>query len=435
MFRIMQKNIIQLVTITSALSLSNIMAENKAPNIIFILTDDLGYTDLSSYGSKVNRTPQIDKLARDGVLFTDAYAASSISTPSRAAFLTGKYPIRTGLTRVVFPNSNKGLKPEELTIAEMLQQNGYYTGIIGKWHLGSKYPNLPLQHGFDEYFGIPYSNDMTPCVYMRGNEVVCDSIDQRITTKTYTEEAVDFIRKNKYNPFFLFLSHTMPHVPLYASKKFEGKSKNGIYGDVIEELDWSVGRVMQELKRLRLDSNTIVIFTSDNGPWLSKGPDSGVSTPLFHGKFTTWEGGHRVPMIAYWKGKIKPAVYKGVTSLMDWMPTFAELSNTSLPDTLKLDGVSLTGVLLNQSTREHDDFVYYEFERLSAYRSRDYKLILPRDLRKGNQYVKDVPAHDTLLFNLREDIGETINLFNADAKKTSEMIQKLELFKSQNAWH
>jgi len=404
-------------------------AETKKPNIIFIFADDLGYADLGCYGSKLNRTPNLDKLANEGVRFTDCYAAANVCSPSRAALLTGRYPIRSGLVNVLHPWQSSGIDSVEITMPEMLHEAGYYTGMVGKWHLGHHKEHLPLQHGFQEYFGIPYSNDMKPCIYVRGNEVESTEVDQTQLTKTYTKEALRFIGENKNRPFFLYLAHNMPHVPLFASDQFKGKSKNGLYGDVIEELDWSVGEVIKKLQELKLEENTLIVFSSDNGPWLTRGPEGGSAYPLFQGKMTTWEGGHRVPTIAYWKGKIKPKVYSGLITLMDWFPTFATITKAELPNNWMMDGCDLSDVILKNGKRKNEAFYYFQGAKISAYRSGDFKLTLPEGLRKGNRFVPDVPAHDTLLFNLRTDVGESVSLFKTKPEKVKEMSENFDKFR------
>ena len=427
----MKNNLV--VTLLAGMALnvpSAFSTESKKPNIIFIFADDLGYSDLGCYGSKLNRTPNLDKLANQGVRFTDCYAAANVCSPSRVALMTGRYPIRSGLVNVLHPWQSTGIDSTEVTMPEMLREAGYYTGMVGKWHLGHHKEHLPLQHGFQEYFGIPYSNDMKPCIYMRGNEVESTEVDQSQLTKTYTKEALRFIGENRDRPFFLYLAHNMPHVPLFASEQFRGKSANGLYGDVIEELDWSVGEVLKKLQELKLDENTLIVFSSDNGPWLTQGSNGGSAKPLFQGKTTTWEGGHRVPTLAYWKGTIKPKVYTVMITLMDWFPTFARLAQVKLPDDRMMDGSDVSELILKDGKRKNEEFYFFQGAKISAYRSGDYKLILPQDLYKGNKYVQDVPAHDTLLFNLRTDVGEAKNLIESNPEKRKEMSGNLRQFRS-----
>jgi len=400
--------------------------EKVKPNFVFIYMDDMGYSDVSCYGETRWTTPNIDTLAVQGIKFTDCYAASPISSPSRAGFLTGRYPARMGIQGVFYPDSYTGMPPEEVTMAELLKTQGYSTACIGKWHLGNREKFLPLQQGFDEYFGIPYSNDMGAQVYLRGNEVEEFHIEINNVTKKYTEEAIDYIRRKADQPFFLFLAHSMMHVPIYVSDEFAGKSGAGIYGDAVLEIDWSVGQIMKTLRELGLDANTLVVFTSDNGPWLQEGPLGGSALPLREGKTTAFEGGVRVPCIAYWKGKIKPVVNTDVISLLDWFPTVANLSGASLPE-VRLDGYSLIEVLEGTGKRASEDYAYFRNNRdITDYRSGDWKISLPAPCIKGNFWRSSTVAHDTLLFNLREDIGERYNVYHKYPEKAREMLQKLQ---------
>jgi arylsulfatase A-like enzyme len=331
------------------------------PNIVLILADDLGYGDIGIFGAKDIRTPNIDGLANKGIKFTEFYCPSPVCSPTRAGLLTGRYPRRMGIDGVFFPESFTGIPASEVTMAEALKEQGYATSIVGKWHLGHHKQYLPLQNGFDEYFGIPYSNDMMGTVYMRGDEVVEYKVDQRYTTKTYTEEATKFIGKNKNKPFFLYLAHSMPHVPLYASPEFEGKSKRGLYGDVIEELDWSVGQVLQALQQHGIAENTLVIFTSDNGPWMAFDVEGGSPGPLREGKQTTFEGGMRVPTVAYWPGKIKAgSVYDNIATQFDFFPTFMKMAGAAnYQPKNPLDGEDIMPVLTGKGKRKGDELLYY----------------------------------------------------------------------------
>jgi arylsulfatase A-like enzyme len=285
------------------------------PNVILIFCDDLGYADVGCYGAKGYKTPNIDRLARQGMRFTDFYVAQAVCSASRAALLTGCYPNRIGIRGALGPQAKVGIHSNEVTIAELLKQRGYATAIYGKWHLGHLPPFLPTRHGFDDYFCLPYSNDMwphhptsgtnyPPLPLIEGEKVVQFMPDQTQLTTWYTERAVGFIERNKDRPFFLYVPHSMPHVPLFVSRKFVGKTKRGLYGDVIEEIDWSVGRILSALRQHRLEDNTLVIFTSDNGPWLSYGDHAGSAGHLREGKGTTFDGGARVPFIAKWPGRI-----------------------------------------------------------------------------------------------------------------------------------
>jgi len=408
----MYKNNILLSGLLSAVGFGSCTQQpDSKPNIIFIYADDLGYGDLGCYGSEVNRTPHLDLLANDGIRFTDFYSAAPVSSPSRAALLTGRYPIRMGINHVFHPESFTGISSDEIKLSELLRRQGYRTGIVGKWHLGHHHQFLPLQNGFDEYFGVPYSNDMRSVVYMRGNEVERFRVNQDSITYTYTREAIRFIEKHKDRPFFLYLPHTMPHVPLAVSGNFKGRSANGLYGDVVEELDWSVGEILKKLDELGLDKNTIVVFSSDNGPWLTEGPMGGVATPLFQGKGTTWDGGQRVPTIIRWKDKIRGGqVNSEVAAMIDWFPTFVKLAGGAVPADRIIDGCDLTPVLTGIGKRAHHDFAYLHFGKMYAFRSGDWKIKLPEEIYEGNFWVEDVPAHDTVFFNLKDDIGESVDV-------------------------
>lgn len=400
--------------------------KNDKPNIVFIYADDLGYADLSCYGETRWTTTNLDKMAEEGMRFTDFYSASPLSSPSRAGLMTGRYPTRMGISGVFFPDSYTGMPQSEVTIAEMLHEQGYRTAAVGKWHLGHRERFLPLQQGFDEYFGIPYSNDMEGQVYLRGNDVEEFHVDQSQLVKTYTREATEFIKRNTDKPFFLYLAHNMMHVPIFASEEFCGKSGAGIYGDAMLELDWSIGQVLKTLKDLNLDENTIVVFTSDNGPWLQEGPLGGTALPLREGKSTDYEGGVRVPCIAYWKGHIPPAENTSVACMLDWFPTFAKLCGGKLPKDVRLDGHDISKVLLGTGERANQDYAYFRNNRtVTAYRSGDWKIELPDRAIEGNFWRASTAARDTVLVNLREDISETTNLYYKYPKKGKEMIGKL----------
>ena len=425
----MKKSTVLATGLLSAVGFACTQQPDPRPNIIFIYADDLGYGDLGCYGSTVNRTPHLDQLAKDGIRFTDFYSAAPNSSPSRAALLTGRYPIRMGINDVFHPPSFTGIPASEIKLGEVLQQRGYRTGIVGKWHLGHMRQYLPLQNGFDEYFGIPYSNDMQSCFYLRGNEVEQFRVNQDSITYTYTQEAIRFIEKNKNQPFFLYLPHNMPHVPLGASPNFKGKSANSLYGDVIEELDWSVGQILKKLDELGLDQNTIVVFSSDNGPWLTEGPNGGVAGPLFQGKNTTWEGGQRVPTIIRWKDRIRGGqVISDVAAMIDWFPTFVKLAGGSVPTDRIIDGCDIAPVLLGTGKRANDDFAYLHFRRFQAYRSGDWKIKLPANIQRGNFWTEDVPAHDTLFFNLKNDIGESTDVKNQFPNEYKATLVRLKAF-------
>lgn len=374
------------IVVFSLLLFKDAGSQTARPNFIIIFTDDLGYGDLTCYGNPVIRTPNLDRMAEEGMRFTQFYVAASVCTPSRAGLLTGRYPIRTGLVegmipgRVLFPNSKTGLQPEEVTIAEVLKEQGYKTAAIGKWHLGHLAEYLPVNQGFDSYYGIPYSNDMdfvkaTDDTIAHWNiPLIRDTLieerpaRQNTLTMRYTNEALEFITRNQEQPFFLYLAYTMPHIPLFVSDEFVGISTRGLYGDVIEEIDWNVGRILQTLQEQGLDEKTMVIFTSDNGPWLVQGLNGGSAGPLREGKGTTWEGGMRVPMIARWPGTI-PAdtVSFELATTLDFLPTLAAASGADLPSA-ELDGYNILPVLLGQQPSPRETFFFYRGDEVYAVR-------------------------------------------------------------------
>lgn len=404
----------------------------RLPNVVIILTDDQGYQDLGCYGSPHIRTPNLDRMAAEGMRFTDFYAASSLCTPSRAALLTGCYPMRVSMndfpvdpgqatarsSHVLYPDSPLGLNPAEFTIARLLKSIGYSTHIVGKWHLGDAKPFLPLHHGFDTYFGMPNVNDQKPLYFVRGDERLKESVDLSTITRRYTTEALDVIRANKDHPFFLYLAHTMPHWPIAASDAFRGKSGAGLYGDVIEELDWSAGQIFAALKENGLDDNTLVIFTSDNGPWLQKGEEGGNAVPLRGGKGTTYEGGLRVPCIVRWPGHV-PAdtVSRALVTMMDILPTLAHLTNSvaALPADRPIDGHDISHILRDPAAPSpYQYFLYYGDEnRLNAIRTGPWKLKFATTLQEETHYGK-MENPDTKipekLFNVDLDPAEQKSL-------------------------
>lgn len=408
---------VSIVAIISAFQFLNAEKTPKAtpPNIILIFMDDMGYGDLSCYGALQYRTPNLDKLASEGVRFTNFLSAQAVCSASRAALMTGCYPNRIGISGALFPNAKVGLNPDETTIAELLKEKGYATGIFGKWHLGDRPEFLPTKQGFDEYVGLPYSNDMWPVGYdgkptadtnrrkrtpflpLLHNSDTLQEIktldDQAKLTGIYTERAVSFINKHKKSPFFIYLPHSMPHVPIAASAKFKGKSKQGTYGDVLMEIDWSVGEIMKALKEGGLDKNTVVIFTSDNGPWLNFGNHAGSSGGLREGKGTSFEGGQRVPCIVRWKG-ITPEgiICNKLTSTIDLLPTIANICGTQLP-TKKIDGVDILPLLKGDMDAAPRKYFYYYYRRnnLEAVRRDDWKLVLPHE---GRSYEGQTPGND-----------------------------------------
>lgn len=398
----------------------------QKPNIVYIFADDLGYGDLSCYGAKDINTPNIDQIAKQGIKFTEFYSASSVCSPSRAALLTGRYPQRMGINTVFFPESFTGIPDKEITIPEILKEKGYATGIVGKWHLGHHSKYLPLQHGFDEYFGIPYSNDMESIVYMRGNEVESYKVKQQYITKTYTKEVQKFITKNKDNSFFLYIAHSMPHVPLYASEEFIGTSKRGLYGDVVQELDWSVGQILKSLREHGILENTLIVFSSDNGPWLAMKEDGGSAGDLREGKTFTFDGGMKVPTVAMWKNRIPQGIINTeVASQMDWFPTIANITGSSIPKGLVIDGLDISKVLTDKGNRKNSDLLFLDGKQLQGYRSGQWKVKLPYKGFRGNKWKQFVKAHDTLLFNLNTDPGEKNNLFEKYPEKAKEILKEM----------
>ena len=428
----------------------SLFAQEKQPkpNVIIFFTDDQGYQDVGVFGSPLIKTPNLDKMASEGIKFTDFYAASSVCSPSRAALLTGSYPPRVGVPDVFWPNLPGGLSNKEMTIADMLKTEGYATACIGKWHLGDEEQYLPTSQGFDSYYGIPFSNDMSvnpkskvskDVVFREGmtmdslrqvkwrgrrvpllekDEVIEYPVDQSSITQRYTEKAVEFITENKDKPFFLYLAQTMPHVPLYASPKFKGKSARGLYGDAVEEIDWSMGTILETLESLGLDENTLVVFTSDNGPWDLKDQQGGSALPLRGFKSQTLEGGMRVPMIAQWKGKIKEGLISNeVASTIDLLPTIAHLTGAKMSDK-PMDGKNiwplLSGVEKAKSPHEKDGFYYYLKNELQAVRKGDWKLRITKDC--------------VALYNLRDDISESKNVAAANPKIVKKLQKMMTAF-------
>ncbi len=401
----------------------------RTPNIVFFYADDLGYSDLQCYGSTLNETPNLNQLADEGVRFTDFYASAPVSSPSRASLLTGRFASRIGIYHVFFTNGFTGMPQSEVTIAEILKERGYATAVYGKWHLGNDYDFLPRRQGFDEFYGTFGSIDMAPFVYVDNDTPQPVIANKDSTTITYTEKAINFITRKKDQPFFLYLPYNMPHVPIAASPRFRGTSKNGLYGDVIAELDWSVGEIVKKIDELGLGENTIICFASDNGPWLQEGPYGGQALPLYEGKGTTWDGGQRVPMIVRWKGHIKPGrTEKSVGIMTDWLPTFAHLAGAKVPTDRVIDGYDISPVLLGTGKRENQDFAYINFGTLDAYRSGDWKLILPHGTVTGNYWKEDIPAHDTLLINIRNDISERNDLSKKHPEIVKKLVEKMDSF-------
>ena len=432
---------------------------DKTPNIIIIFADDLGYGDLSCYGHPTIKTPNLDKLAFEGQKWTQFYSASHICSPSRAALLTGQYPVRTGTdSHVFFEWSARGLPSSTTTIAEVLRDNGYKTACIGKWHLGHQEGYLPTDHGFQEYFGVPYSNDMRVDPKMQisekvlfregmtltkmrtwgnkvdnwvplfeGKSIVEYPCDQKTLTKRYTEASIRFIEKNKDAPFFLYLSHNMPHIPLYASKEFEGTSKRGLYGDTIEEIDYSVGAILESLKENNIEDNTLIIFTSDNGPDLTYNQNGGSAGSLKGSKFYATEGGQRVPAIFWWPNKIEPGTVSELGSTLDLFKTCVRLAQINNPNSTAIDSFDLSRVLMQKTKSPRDNFFY--FSSSTPPRGRIYAV--RQGSWKAHFYTSGVPHYEPtsvtkndpiLLYNLDQDPSENYNL----SEQNPEIVERLE---------
>ncbi|MEW6357385.1 MAG: sulfatase [Planctomycetota bacterium] len=391
----------------------------RPPNFIIIFTDDQGYQDVGCFGSPDIKTPCMDRMAAEGKRFSDFYAAAPVCTPSRAALMTGCYPHRVGLPSVLSPRAGSGINPDEITLAELLKTRGYATLCVGKWHLGHLPPFLPTRHGFDHYFGIPYSNDMDgekahfpPIPLLRDETVIEQPADQRTLTERYTEEAIKFIAANKDRPFFLYLPHTFPHVPLHVSDRFASKSKRGLYGDVIECIDWSTGRILDTLREHGLDENTLVVFTSDNGPWLIKKEHGGSALPLRSGKATTFEGGMREPCIMWGPGRIPAGtVCSEMATTMDIYPTFARLAGADVPTDRIIDGKDIWSLVTGQpGAKTPHEYFFYGFQSV---RSGKWKLHkwegadIPKGGKKSAKGEKpEPPRKGPTLYDLNADIGE-----------------------------
>jgi arylsulfatase A len=413
------------------------------PNLIVILMDDMGYGDITPFNKDCkNKTPHLERMAREGMKLTSFYACP-VCTPSRAQYLTGCYAKRVSLPNVIFPAAKVGLSAEEHTIASLVKKQGYATMAIGKWHVGDQPEFLPTRRGFDHYLGIPYSNDMggewdgaedakvkrrmPPLPLVRDEQVIetLKPVDQDRLTERYTDEAVKFIRDNKEKPFFLYLAHTAVHVPIHPGDKFRGKSSNGIYGDWVEESDASVGRVLDALRELKLAEKTLVIFTSDNGPWLTQGKNGGVAGPLRGGKGGTFEGGMREPTIAWWPGQIEAGSQTdAVTGNLDILPTFVKLAGGTLPTDRKIDGGDMSGLLLGKTKDSPREAQYYfNGNRLEAVRQGPWKLaIAPQNENLGGKAKVVDKGPFPKLYNLESDIGEKTDV----ADKNPEVVKRLQ---------
>ena len=424
-------------------------AFDNRPNIIVVFADDLGYGDLGCYGQKRYSTPNIDSIAANGVRFTDFHSSQPVCSASRASLLTGCYANRIGIHGALGPAAKNGIHDDEVLLSEMLKSQGYKTCAVGKWHLGHHQKFLPLQHGFDRYLGLPYSNDMWPhgpvvkpgtfpeLPLIRDNEIIdsdVDAQDQSKLTKQYSDFAIEFLENSKDDPFFLYFAHSFPHVPLYAGEEFKGKSKAGIYGDVIEEFDAVVGRILNFLKQNNLERNTLVIFSSDNGPWLTYGDHAGTAGPLREGKGTVYEGGTRVPMLAQWPGQIPAGSVQDATAMtIDVLPTIARIINAPLPSHA-IDGLDIFDLMCSKPGAKCPHEVFYHYFRqgeLQAIRSGPWKLMLPHDVncivpdqlggqgKPGKSQMRKITEPE--LYHLGNDLGETTNL----ASQKPEVLKRL----------
>jgi len=425
--------IIFCLLLTLPLLISDAISQNRKPNIILVYIDDMGYGDIGITGANSYLTPNFNQMQKDGVFFTQFYSPQAVCTASRAGVLTGAYPNRIGFAGALDHTSKMGLNPDEQTIPELLKTKGYKTAAYGKWHLGHLPEFLPRQHGFDEFFGIPYSNDMwpnhptgknyyPPLPLIENETTIQTNPDQSQFTTLFTEKSLSFIEKNKSNPFFIYLAHPMPHVPLFVSEKFKGKSRQGLYGDVMMELDWSIGQIRNKLKELKMEENTLLIVTSDNGPWINYGNHAGSTGGLREGKGTSFEGGQKVPCLMTWKGVIPGGtICNNLASSIDILPTLASITGAELSGR-KIDGVSIYGLMrgdFSQNPRDHFLY-YYRKNSLEAIRKGDWKLVLPHHSRT---YEGFKPGLDGMpgqvnenhfveggLYDLRRDPGERYNV-------------------------
>ncbi len=416
-----KKALISLLALTTILGGQAEAKKQKKPNVIIIFADDLGYGDLSCYGNPTIKTPNLDNMASNGVKLTQFYVASPVCSPSRAALLTGLYPKKTDLHKgVLFPNSKTGLSSKYPTIATILKTQNYKTACIGKWHLGHLEEFLPTSNGFDYFWGTPFSNDMSrkeqqilgrknykyQLPLMHNSDTLELDPDQTQLTTRLTDKALGFIEENRKSPFFLYMAHPMPHVPVYASDKFKGKSLRGKYGDAVSEVDWSVGQIIKKLEKLKIDENTLVIFTSDNGPWLVYKTEGGSAGPLRDGKGTTYEGGMREPCIMYWKNKtVNGGICTQITSTMDILPTIASLTGC---EAIETDGKDITDYIMQPEREFNKETVFFYYSKmgiLEGVRKGAWKLLI----KKGQKE----------LYNLNQDIGECYNLINEEVEMAS----------------
>ncbi len=406
-------------------------SDHQKPNIVLLFCDDLGYGDIGTFGHPTIRTPNLDRMAAEGVKFTNFYSGSPACTASRYALLTGRYPVHSGFSWVLYPNSQRGIHPKETTLAEGMKKAGYATGCFGKWHLGTtKKEFLPLQNGFDEYLGLPYSNDMLPpnhpdIALLDGNDTLEVNPDQSTLTRRYTERAISFIKKNKAQPFFCYLPFAMPHIPLHPGTRFQGISTRGNYGDVVEEIDWSLGEILKTLKANGLAENTLVFFTSDNGPWIIKNELGGSSGLLRDGKGSTWEGGMRVPGIAYFAGKTTAGkVVQSPASTLDLYTSFLKMAGYEFAEGHQKNGQDISNLIFGKTDNKADrPFFYYGPNQLHAVRKGKWKLHVKTNSQTGNDYFNGkIP----LLFNLDSDPSEQYDLTEAHPEIVSDLLSEIE---------
>lgn len=395
-------------------------AQETPPNFIVIMADDLGYGDLGVYGSTLIKTPNLDRLALDGARLDSFYSSANVCTAARGGLLTGRYPIRLDLVAdVARPTNDIHLAFEEITIAEGLKPMGYRSALFGKWHLGSRLEWSPMDQGFDEFFGVLHSNDMTPLELYRGKQMIENPVDQTTLTERYTREAVRFIAENRDNPFFLYLPHSFPHVPLFVSPRFDGRSDAGLYGDVVETIDWSTGEILAALDEYGLSENTLVIFTSDNGPWFEGSP--GIYR---NRKGSSWEGGQRVPFLAHWPGKIPAGTVSSEPAMnIDLYPTLISLAGGQLPDDRPIDGKDIFPLLTGSNTSPHEALFLFNRDRIAGVRSGQWKLVVETRYRATLNSFEHSSYYgpDGLLFDLRNDPGETYSF----TREYPEIVQQM----------
>jgi uncharacterized sulfatase len=402
--------------------LASLAAQGAAPNVILVLADDLGYGDIGANGQSLIKTPNLDRMAREGMRLTSFYASANVCTPSRAGLMTGRYAIRSGLAyKVIEPDDEHGLPAAEITIAETLRDAGYRTALIGKWHLGHTPEHWPTRHGFDAFFGLPYSNDMHPLALYRDQQVIEEPVVQATLTERYTAEVLQSIEDPNDKPFFIFLSHTFPHIPLHASTRFAGRSRAGLYGDVVEEIDWSMGEIFRALREGEIERDTLVIFTSDNGAWFE-----GDNGAYREGKGTTWDGGYRVPLLAWWPGRIpEGAVSDGLAMNIDILPTLAALAGRDLSNDTLLDGRDIWPLLQGEEASPHEVLYFFNNEDIAAVRTPRWKLMVHsyyrRNLAAFDQFEQGIGFSYWLLFDMQAKPPERFSV----ARENPDVLERL----------